>query len=189
MSKKKKRAKRVWENQRIFHYTTFSKLRKILEDQVIKLTAVYIEPNEKPAVWFSTNPDWEETVRKAIANPETGEQSPPLSRDALFKVSETDYKGALPVRIEVDPELPFLTWKQFKRQSGISKRMALGLEKAATEWGARPKEWFALFFPVAADFWLGVEFWDGESWVKPTSIEELAFLGLMEATGTENTIH
>jgi hypothetical protein len=43
----------------IFHYTTGSKLRSIINSGAIKPTTAKIEPHEKPVAWFSTCPAWE----------------------------------------------------------------------------------------------------------------------------------
>jgi len=72
--------------------------------------------------------------------------------------------GIFPVRIEVSPKLPFLTWQEFKKNSGISRNFAQKLEQNAKEWGANPDEWRALFFPVGHDHWFFIEVWDGQIW-------------------------
>ncbi len=145
--------------KQVFHYTVYQVLQEILESGEIKTTAILIGKKEKPAVWFSSNPDWEESANKPVRNIKTRKLSRPLSRNGLLK------KGFPPVRIEVEPTLPFLNWGEFKRKSGISKRMARGLEIVARRDGAKPEEWLALFSPVGAEHWLAIEIWDGKRWV------------------------
>jgi len=100
---------------RVWHYTTWEAFEDIGISMIINTTSLGIEFNEKPAVWFSTNPDWEETVRKVLQDRETGKETLGLSRDELWKV------GINPVRIEVDPGLPFLSWQQLKRKVAYQK--------------------------------------------------------------------
>jgi hypothetical protein len=143
---------------KVYHYTTNIALSKIVMDGKLITTSVLICKNERPAVWFSTNPDWDETVRKSFINKMTGEKTPPLSRDDIYK------NGFIPVRIEVEQTLPFINWKKFKRRSGISKTIAKSLEDVAKKWGANPKEWLALFSPVSSDHFLNIQVWDGHNW-------------------------
>ena len=56
---------------KIYHYTTGFAANKITADGEIKTTGLYICKNEKPAVWFSTNPNWDETVRKSLTDKKT----------------------------------------------------------------------------------------------------------------------
>jgi len=145
-------------NLRVFHYTTWPALVGILDTMEIRTTAIGLVKGEKPAAWFSINPDWEETVRKAFRT-ESGEQPPLLSRDALLD------RGVVPVRIEVNPNLPFLDWPHFKLMSGISQKLARGMETLAREWGANPDEWRALFSPVTIEDFRGFEAWTGVLWI------------------------
>ena len=142
---------------KIYHYTTSLALNNILHDGKIRCAVAFVGINERPAVWFSTNPDWEKTVRKGIVNHDFWATSV-SPRDGHLE------QGIIPVRIEVDPALPFLTWKSFKKKSGIHKAIAQGLETTAERWGANPQEWLALFYPVGADHFLNIETWDGHNW-------------------------
>jgi len=149
------------KTMRYWHYTTFPALKKILKDEEIKPALKGIEGGEFPAVWFSTNPIWEETARKAVRDKETGEQTEALSRDKLFRA------GFPPVRIEVDPQKVLLrSWKNHRKNSGISKIMAKGLEKTARAMGAEPKEWWVTYEPVSLFCCLlPIEVWNGIEWI------------------------
>ena len=74
-------------------------------------------PGEKPAVWFSSNQLFEESVRRRIIAWENGETD---SR-----------KTAGVVRIGVRRETAPISWGAFKRISGMPRRMARTIEKAA----------------------------------------------------------
>ena len=145
---------------RLWHYTIYHTFRKIVESGEIK-THTTARLNEKPVVWLSSNPIWEETVRKAIRNPETEEISMALSRDELFK---RDFPA---VRIEINTELVVIrSWRNFKKYGGISKKEAKGLEKVAIKWGANPKEWWVSCdnIPLRSCIW-PIEIWNEKEWL------------------------
>jgi hypothetical protein len=146
-------------NKRIWHYTVYQNWEGILESGFIKTSDTLIESGEKPAVWFSTNPNFEQTARKIIQDTETGEIKLNQGRDELFEA------GFQCVRIEVVPTLPFINWKKYKKISGISKGVAKAMEKVGIEQGANPAEWLALFEPVSLDYCKNIEIWDGKQWV------------------------
>ena len=43
----------------VYHYTTGTRLRSIINSGAIKPTTAKIEPHEKPVAWFSTQGQWE----------------------------------------------------------------------------------------------------------------------------------
>ena len=45
----------------LYHYTTGTRLRSIVNSGTIKRTTAKIEPHEKPVAWFSTQDQWEPT--------------------------------------------------------------------------------------------------------------------------------
>ncbi len=141
---------------RYWHYTAV--LENILESSEIQLATRGLPPHVRPATWFSTNPQWERTVRKRLRDPRTGAVSKLLSREGLFAA------GLKPARIEVSPELPFITWEAYRQLSGESPEVLDGLETAAQEWGADSREWRAVFAPVPRSQWKAVEVWDGKTW-------------------------
>ena len=69
---------------RFWHYTIHQKYQKIIATGVIKQATENIDYYEKPVVWFSTNPDWEETVRKPIRDPLTGTETACLSKEEFI---------------------------------------------------------------------------------------------------------
>jgi hypothetical protein len=139
-----------------YHYTTHVHLALIKEEGKLRSTAKLLDPGEKPVVWASLNPLWEETARKSIFY--RGEQTPPLRHDEMLDL------GIIPIRIELNPVLPFVTWEEFKRISGITETSALRLEHIAILWKANPQEWLASFQPIIPALWLQVEYWNGQIW-------------------------
>jgi len=140
-----------------FHYTLGQYLPSILSEKKIKKSPKYIKGN-RSAAWFSTNPIWEESVRKVPGLKLISGVT--CSRSKLLENKLT------PARIEINPEkVKLLSWERFKKVSGISKWVAEGFEKLAPEWGANPKEWLASLKDVPLrDCLLSVEVWNGNIW-------------------------
>ena len=143
--------------KKFYHYTVLQTFEKIIHSGEIQPTSVKVNDNERPAAWFSTNPIWEETVRKRVARSED-EPGPLLSRDGLSKA------GFPPVRIEANPNrVHLIPWEELKRISGITRNEARRLERVAREWGANPHEWYATFNAVPLTSCLTpIEIWDGK---------------------------
>jgi hypothetical protein len=144
---------------RIWHYTTSAALEGIFKDGEIKCDRLLLE-GEIPSVSLSTNPNWEETVRKVLEDEVTGIQTKALSRDDLFKV------GYQPVRIEINPRKVKITdWKTHCKK--VPKKISHGLEDAAKEWGANPAEWWVSYNPIPISSFISpIEVWDGKKWVE-----------------------
>jgi hypothetical protein len=146
------------KNMRLWHYTTENVLEKIFHDGEIKCSEVYL-PGEITGVWLSTNTNWEETVRKAIRNVTSGQQSAAFSRDELFKA------GFIPIRIEINHRtVKIADWKAHCKK--ISKYVAQTLELRAKEWSANPEEWYVSYKPISVRRILfPIEKWDGKRWI------------------------
>jgi len=50
--------------EHVYHYTTGTRLKQIINSGHILPTAAKIEPHEKPVAWFSASPEWEPTATK-----------------------------------------------------------------------------------------------------------------------------
>jgi hypothetical protein len=138
-----------------YHYTVKLRLDSILADGLIKCATEGVFGGERPAVWFTTNPTWEETANKAVDNG-FGRES--LTRDQTHEV----FEGL--VRIAVADETAPHDWNAYRRLSGVSPKMANALRTLAYRAGSKLGEWFISFEPVPRDLWLAVEIWDGEKW-------------------------
>lgn len=156
-SKRKKERLELMRNIRLWHYTTDLHFKKISEAGVIGLTNIGIEENEKPAVWFSKDPNWENTVMKKLKVGE--EETDPLFRDGLFQY------GVIPIRIEIDCyKVDLVDWRTYKKISGISLEHANKLEYVARGVNASPSDWYASFHSIPAYMWKSVGFWNGTIW-------------------------
>ena len=163
------------------HYTVRGHLDQIMAERVIRQATEGLQPGERPAVWFSTNPLWERTVCK-FDRPNGGPLGGSLQHhwemsqrpfeafvveDGMpgAKLETIDSQPQLqPARITVADDVAPYTWHDFKRLSGISKKSARALYQAAIPMDARPGEWFVSFEPVPAEKWLAVELYNGTGW-------------------------
>jgi hypothetical protein len=152
-------------NKRYWHYTTFENMDSIIKSGVIIRATTYVPKFVKPVVWFSTNPEWEGTVYKKIVNVNEGWEKDLLTKQDFLSC------GIPPTRIEVDPKAAGLkSWNNYKRNSGDSKQFIVGLERAARELNANPKEWYISYQDVSIDCFLNIEVWNGEQWVDLRSL-------------------
>ncbi len=138
-------------NKKIYHYTVAGLLPSIREDKEIKCATANIYKRGKPAAWFSTNPNWEESANKMymlngkvhIGNKET---------TALYG------KGL--ARIEVMEDAAPYTCEDFKLMSGIPQYLIPTLEKGFKNIKGDPNEWRCSFEPVPVSKWLSIEIFD-----------------------------
>lgn len=155
-----------------WHYTVGMYLPKIIASGAINPATAGVPVGERPAVWFSTHPVWEETANKAIVTPLGAIRT----RKATHK-----HAGGL-VRIGVSRETAPHDWAAFKSMSGITRTMAGQLESAAIKMGGKPRNWFVSFDPVTYEQWLCVEAWNGKRWL-PLNLHELLAAREMCAAG------
>jgi hypothetical protein len=149
-----------------WHYTHGDKAKSILADGLIRTTAVYIEEKERPVAWFSSEPYWEPTANKMRLPKAVIERGVVSSDDPRRTVGMMELFGQAGIyRFGVAEETAPLTWGDFKSQSGISNRMARGLEKAATDQGAYVDKWRASFEDIPRTAWARVDRFDGDKWV------------------------
>lgn len=161
------------QRRRLFHYTTASNFAKILADRAIKPTALLLEQREKPAVWFSYHPQWEPTATPAFE----GEL---LS--SLEEIATVD----TPVRIEVPESSAPLTWRWWRKRSGVRPRIATALENSAIKQKASVHQWRVSFDPVADDSWIAVELYHDGVWrqVRHNGQARYAWRKMASGTGT-----
>jgi len=146
-----------------WHYTLWEKITSIITDGKIKFANPY-NKSELPAVWFSSNSDWEQTVRKSLLTKKGISEL--FSRDSLYKHSKS-YHQILPVRIELDTQkVSLVSWDDHKKHSGITKKLAFELERYAEKWGANTDEWGICYTEVSIKFChLPFEIWNGRQWL------------------------
>lgn len=141
----------------IWHYTLRQHYDGMLRGGAIQPSSVYAPAPTRAAVWFTTRPDWDPIVNKAIACADGTRRE--LNRDELHTI------GLGPMRVGVAAHVAPVTWHDFKRESGIPPKAASAIVAAAARVQSHPSEWFATFEPAPRSQWLAVEQWDGWRWV------------------------
>lgn len=145
-------------NPTVWHYTTLTSLHGIIEDGRINPATTGVPKGERPACWFSRHTVYEPTAQKLIADPKTGRV---WSTRSIQELARYD----TPVRLGVSNVEQFINWREFKRVSGVTARMARGLERAAAACGANPAMWLASFDPVPLAQVETIEVWaPGHGW-------------------------
>jgi hypothetical protein len=140
----------------LWHYTSGDRWQQIRSSGVIRVATALVDPAERPAAWFSSEPEWEETATKMALRRDGSVIQ--LSRDQMAALC-----GGL-VRIGVDPASAPHDWHDFRRLSGVSTGMVEHMETWARERGADPAHWFCRFSPVPAAEWRKVEAWAQAGW-------------------------
>ena len=130
----------------LYHYTVLSKVRMIVADRRIKPSMAGAPFHHKPAVWFSRRTDWEPTADKMVWDGE---------RKRRATAEEMD--GMVRCRIVVDDHAAPITWRGFRKTSGIPKNFAKALYDIAIENDSDPHDWRVSLEPVTDAQWLAVE--------------------------------
>ena len=144
---------------KVWHYTVGKHYNNIVEDGYIRLATKYVSENEKPAVWFSSNTDWENSVRKTI-QVEGREEYKDIARDELYKI------GITPVRLEIDTnDLKLYNWQEFKKVSNMNPKIVNSFEnEIARSWGYNTNDWYVSFEQIPLSRIKSVETWNGKEW-------------------------
>jgi hypothetical protein len=103
----------------------------------IKPASMYLQPGERPIVWFSKEQFWEPTVTKGWRLKDGTVLN--LKMDDMLKWD------ILLVRIGFDPEIAPYVWGQLKALSGLSSDITKNLASTARECGANPSRWRGTF--------------------------------------------
>lgn len=144
-------------NRRFWHYTPAIRLYRILESGKIKLDEQAKFYGEKPAAWVSTNPLWENTATKPILD---------VCGVKVDLTLEEMYLRLGLGRIEIQPSRDFISWYKFRKTSGVNPKIWNGMTKYGLKVGADPNEWFASYSPILSRYFISVEMFIKDKWVK-----------------------
>lgn len=131
----------------IFHFTTGTKLRQIINSGCIKPTTAKIEAHEKPVAWFSTSGQWEPTATKVPIPGMAGQIETARAQGGLVRIT---VPGACAPY--VFPQLPLI--------AGTSPTACIGLLLAGLELGSDPDTWRFTPTPVQVSLFREVESFD-----------------------------
>jgi len=133
--------------ENVFHFTTGTRLRSIINSGAIKPTTAKIEAHEKPVAWFSTQGQWEPTATKV---PIPGMQG---------QIETAKAQGGL-VRITVPGTCAPYVFAQLPLIAGTKPSVCIGLFVAGLELGSDPDTWRFTPEPVPVSLFREVEFYD-----------------------------
>ncbi len=145
-----------------YHYTVGQWIKAIIGEGIIRPATQWVPKGERPIVWFSSNPDWEQTANKGWLQNGVA--------ITLTKEQTRKHAGGL-FRIGVLNETAPYSWQKLRFLSKMHPAAADRLEEDARERGSNPNEWYGTFHAVTRDKWLVVEELTDEGWVSCDSPE------------------
>jgi len=148
---------------RFWHYTKSFYLPKIIESGRINLSTAGIGKKEKPVVWLTTSSEWENTSTVGTL------------KDGVMKfLSKEEMCIQYGMgRIEIKPSSSFVTFKKFGTTSGVDPRIFISLYNTGIENGSNPDDWYASYIPILSRYFLSVEMYIEEKWIKCEDLKEI----------------
>jgi hypothetical protein len=156
----------------VWHYTVGACIEQVLRDGELHLSTM-AQGREKSILWFSANPEWEQTARKTIVL-----DGKKISLDRSG--TEQLYNGLY--RIGVSSHL-LTPWSDLQK---LYKPESVSTLEDARRFGSNPSEWWGSLTPIKSEHWLTKERFD-KVWRElneveipkahlPTILEIMAFL-------------
>ena len=71
----------------LFHYTTGTKLKQIINSGIIRPSTAQVPPHEKPVVWCSASGTWEPTATKCPIPGKIGQLITAKAQSGLVRIS------------------------------------------------------------------------------------------------------
>ena len=166
-----------------WHYTIGLMLPLICESGVLRPTDAGIPPDERPVLWFSTNPYWEPTSAKMIARSmkeqlesENGLPFRTLSMHECAEGGEGLYRFGLPAA-------QLIQWPEVGKRAGISAPMRNAIIRAGRMQGANPSQWYGTLEDIPIAGLLLQQLVDFRRWETKERIareEQLAQIAILE---------
>jgi hypothetical protein len=132
----------------VWHYTTAPRTERILDSGILIPATLGILPEEKPVLWFSSNPFWEQSACEVIED-----ASSPIGLK-WFSMQETcDLYGGL-FRFGVPVE-ETIKWPEVGKRAGLRADVRKSVMKTARQKGADPKQWYGIIgtnIPIKIEF-------------------------------------
>jgi len=158
----------------LYHYTFGRALPGIVEDGEIGV-AEALPGTDAPVVWLSTRASFEPSVVRWMS--EDG-------RRRELQPDELAERGQGLFRIEIDPSVEAMPWRELLAWAEVPDAVARSLEQEARERGADPDDWWCSATAVPRSRWASIELWlPRHGWV-PVELQDLVLLsGLRRAAG------
>jgi hypothetical protein len=153
-----------------WHYTCGTRAVDILVSGVLKPTDAFVPPNEKPILWFSVAPFWEQTANKMIA---MDGKAICLSMEGTALYGGGLYRFGFPVE-------RLVRWPDIGKRARCRAEDRKNMMKAARAQGADPKNWHGTMNAIALEDISSFQTLRGfRSWV-PADANALKALGTTE---------
>lgn len=150
-----------------WHYTVGERLKAILQDGFIKPATANVPPGERPIVWFTVSPDWEETANKGWIDSKAG-------RYITLTREETEKRGGGLFRIGVADDFPLEPFLRISRKSRQGHGVTNALIRTAVEAGSNPyRDWWGTFKPVSCFDWSALEIRTPDGWRQFIDLQEI----------------
>jgi hypothetical protein len=131
----------------VYHFTTGSKLKQIINSGCIRPSTAHVPPNEKPVAWFSTQDQWEPTATKVPIPGMPGQIATARAQGGLVRITVPGTCAPY-----IFPQLPLI--------AGTKPCVCFGLLVAGLELGSDPDTWRFTPHPVPTALFREVEFFD-----------------------------
>jgi hypothetical protein len=144
-------------SQPLYYYTRGRALPNILDDGEIGVAAA-LPGSDAPMVWLSTRTSFEPAAIESVVEGE---------RRRVPGLSELAERGQGLFRIEVDPGVEAMAWREFVAWAEVPAAVAVQLERMGRERGANPEDWYCCPTGVPRSRWKGLERADPDrGWVR-----------------------
>lgn len=130
----------------LFHYTSGARVNDIIKSGELKVSKAYLQQGERPTLWLSSEPIWDNSALKFIN----------------FKNKEEQHKDIGLGRVVVPFINHFVTYGKWKHVSGVNPFFE-SMEVLAFPDYDRGK-WWASFKNIPIKDFLSIEIWDGDKW-------------------------
>ena len=148
----------------LYHYTFGRALPGIVEDGEIGV-AEALPGTDAPVVWLSTRTSFEPSVtRHVIEHGRCRELDP----------AELAARGQGLLRIEVDPAVGAMSWRELVAWAEVPDEVVEQLERIARERGADPEDWWCCPGAIPRSRWRSVELWHPDRGWVPVELRTLA---------------
>ena len=136
---------------RLWYYTIQKDLPYLLATGEIMPVNKTVTQQEKPSVWISSNPVWENMSNRSYQEV-----------DGTYRMGDmkTTYLRYGLVRIEIAPEAAVHNWRAYRRLSGVERKELRYLKRLGRQRKARRRDWRMSFVAIPAEQWLLIEVWD-----------------------------
>lgn len=153
-----------------YHYTKGSNLAKIVIEGRIRVSKSLIDKNEKPAVWLTKSPVWDNACTiERIVNAHELSSGQVYSSDEINSLSvNNEYikQKIGMVRILIKESIPVISWTKFKYVSGISEFFYQAIDQHSRSIGSPVHDWLCSFSEIPKEYWEGIEMYVDDHWVR-----------------------